>query len=89
MREFMIGETDLSNQVGRPITCRYHLLIREVPPPVCCESYGLRVTIPETGERAEVPDITLRMERILALGDLVVRGCVTPCTLREVIEDWL
>ena len=39
MRELFIGQVDLSNQIGRPATCAYWILIRTIPPPVCCESY--------------------------------------------------
>lgn len=38
MRELFIGQVDLSNQIGRPATCAYWILIRTIPPPVCCES---------------------------------------------------
>ena len=43
MRELFIGQVDLSNQIGRPATCAYWILIRTIPPPVCCESYGIRI----------------------------------------------
>lgn len=89
MREILIGEAELTTLVGRPMTCVYHMLIRSVPPPVCCESYGIGVVISQTGEREDVLDITVCPERIEELARLVVRGKVTPCTLREVIEDWL
>ena len=83
MRELFIGQVDLSNQIGRPATCAYWILIWTIPPPVCCESYGIRILMIQTGEREEVLDITVRPAQIL------VGGGVTPCTLREVVEDWL
>lgn len=89
MRQTIIGEVDLTDGVGQTITCRYHLLIREIPPPVSGESYGIGITISQTGERAEIWDITVSAQRIEALAGLVVRGGVTPCTLREVVDDWL
>lgn len=51
MRELFIGQVDLSNQIGRPATCAYWILIRTIPPPVCCESYGIRILMIQTGER--------------------------------------
>lgn len=89
MRQIMIGEVDLTDGAGRPITCHYHLLIREIPPPVAVESYGLGVTIAQSGEKEEIWDITVCYRRIEALAGLVIRGSVTPCTLREVVDDWL
>ena len=76
-------------QIGRPATCVYWILVRTVPPPVSCESYGVCITMLQTGEREEVLDITVRPERILSLAQMLARGGVTPCTLREVIDDWL
>ncbi len=89
MRQILIGEVDLTEGTDRPLTCRYHLLVREIPPPVSGESYGIGVTIQQTGEQAEIWDITVCSKRIRALADLVLRGGVTPCTLREVVDDWL
>ena len=89
MRELFIGQVDLSNQIGRPATCAYWILIRTIPPPVCCESYGIRILMIQTGEREEVLDITVRPDRSESLAQILVGGGVTPCTLREVVEDWL
>lgn len=89
MRQIMIGEVDLTEGADRPLTCRYYLLVREIPPPVCGESYGIGVTLSQTGERTELWDITVSHRRIEALAGLVIRGGVTPCTLREVVDDWL
>lgn len=81
MRELFIGQVDLSNQIGRPATCAYWILIRTIPPPVCCESYGIRILMIQTGEREEVLDITVRPDRIESLAQILVGGGVTPCTL--------
>lgn len=89
MRELFFGRADLSNQVGRPLTCQYQILVRTLPPPVSCESYGVSVALLETGEREEALDVTVRPDRIEALAGLLLAGGVTPCTLREIVEDWL
>ena len=89
MRELFFGRVDLSNQIGRPATCEYRILIRTLPPPVSCESYGVSIALVQTGEREEIPDITVQPDRIEALAQLLVGGGVTPCALREIVEDWL
>ena len=89
MRELYIGRADLSNQIGRPTTCEYRVIVRTLPPPLCCESYGVSITMVQTGERAEVLDITVRPERVEELAQPLLAGCVTPCTLGEIVADWL
>lgn len=89
MRELFIGETSLRTADGRPLTCTYHLIVRTVDEPVSFESYGVAVRIPETGEEERVFDITVSPARIEALTQLLLNGSVTPCTLEDVIEDWL
>lgn len=54
-----------------------------------CESYGAQVTARTTGDRASVPNITVSASRIDQLMELLVRGQVGPCHLRDVIDDWL
>lgn len=54
-----------------------------------CESYVAAVTYRLTGERTDVPNITVSVPRIDALMDLLVRNQVGPVHLRDVIDDWL
>ena len=54
MRELFYDMVDLSNQIGRPATCVYWILVRTVPPPVSCESYGVCITMLQTGEREDI-----------------------------------
>ena len=89
MRQIMLGEVDLTDGAGQALTCSYFLLIRELPFPVAGESYGIGISVDQTGEREELWDITVSDRRILALADLVMAGRVTPCTLRDVVDDWL
>ncbi len=88
-RQILLGESDLTELTGRPVTCQYHLLVRTLLPPLNCESYGIGIVISQTGEKEELWDITTRPERIEELADRLILGGVTPCTLREVVEDWL
>lgn len=89
MRELLIGQREQIDTAGRPLTCAYSVLVRDVPPPVSCESYGVGITVLESGEREEVLDLTVRPERIHILAQSLLQGGVTPCALREVVEDWL
>ena len=89
MREFSIGQVEQSTSSGGRMTCLYQILVRDVPPPVCCESYGIRITDKDSGESEEGPDITIFPEDIQVLAQMLLQGGVTPCTLRDVVEDWL
>ena len=88
MRTLFFGECRIGGEQGA-LHCRYEILVRSMEGPVACESYGIRLTLPHTGEQAEIPDLTIRPERIEALAGLLLRGGVTPCALRDVVEDWL
>ena len=89
MREVLIGKKRMTALNGCPLTCTYHLLVRSLAQPVDCESYGVGIQIEETGEAEKVFDITVSQERIESLAKLLLEGGVTPCTLRDVIADWL
>lgn len=54
-----------------------------------CESYGAQVTSRVTGDRAEVPNITVSATRIDQLMELLVRNQVGPLHLGDVVADWL
>lgn len=89
MREHLFATVDLSQQAGHPLSCTYHILIKDITEPIQCESYGVRVTVDQTGERKELPDITVLPDAVLKLVQQLAEGGVTPCTLRSVVEDWL
>ena len=89
MREHLFATVDLSQQAGRPLSCTYHILIKDITEPIQCESYGVRITVDQTGERKERPDITVLPDAVLKLVQQLAEGGVTPCTLRSVVEDWL
>ena len=88
MREHLFATVDLSQQAGRPLSCTYHILIKDITEPIQCESYGVRVTVDQTGERKELPDITVLPDAVLKLVQQLAEDGVTPCTLRSVVEDW-
>jgi hypothetical protein len=53
------------------------------------ESYGIKLTKRESGESAEIPDVTLSRRLIIGLAARLVRNAVTPVTLKEVVYDWM
>ena len=68
----------------------YSILVDEVNVGAfSCESYGAAVVSRLTGERSDVPNITISVPRIDALMELLVRNQVGPIHLRDVIDDWL
>ena len=89
MRKIIWGVSQQNAEDGRPVTCQCCILVRDVPPPMNGESYGLRLTLEETGEVVELRDLTVSGKRIINLADALVRCGVTPCTLRDVVNDWL
>ena len=89
MREHLLATVDLSQQAGRPLSCTYHILIKDITEPIQCESYGVRITVDQTGERKELPDITVLPDAVLKVVQQLAEGGVTPCTMRSVVEDWL
>ena len=69
----------------RELPVRYYLLVEEQVNET--ETYGIGVEYGE--DRAEVPDITSSQKGVFMLLDTMIRGNVTPVTLRDVAEDWL
>lgn len=91
MRELSVDTTVQEDARGNLLTCDYSILIgeMEVSGNMACESYGIAVRARESGEETCIPNITIRVERIDALAELLVRGGVTPAAARDVVDDWL
>jgi len=88
MRELWIGQNDITVK-NVHLTCDYIVLVEETGGSVHCERYGIKIALQESGESAEIYDITLNAERILELANLLCRNVVTPCVLMDVVADWL
>lgn len=54
-----------------------------------CESYGLLVTDPDTGEEAVARHITVNAAEALGLLNTAARLAVSPVTLMDVVQDYL
>lgn len=55
----------------------------------CVESYGPQVVSRLTGERCQVPNVTVSVPRIDDLMELLVQNGVGPDHLQDVVDDWL
>ena len=90
LRELAVAKKQVCNEWGEIHDYEYSILVGEIEisPQIYCESYGVKVKDCE-GDQEEIEDITISSSRIDELIDLLVRNIVTPCTLKEVVEDWL
>ena len=89
MRKIWMGRNSGESEERKLVSCEYHIVVTESEGGLACESYGICISLPETGEWVEIFDITVNADRIYQLGELLCRNLVTPCTLREVLDDWL
>ena len=60
---------------------RYYLLEEETG------AYGVRIELGE--EAASAADLSPSRSRVWELAERLLRGGVTPLTLRDVVDDWL
>lgn len=73
-----------------PSPWQYQLLVEEVVSgSLFFESYGFAVSCPETGERAQVENVTIDQPFALKLLSLLSQNQVSPIHLRDVLEDAL
>lgn len=86
IREVWIGASVAQGDVA--YTCEYTLLVQELEEGGL-EQYGIQVTVQETGETARIPAITPFASQALELCERLRRNTVTPCTLRDIVDDWL
>lgn len=88
MRELSIGKNSVMAE-GRELNCEYIILVDESGGSVPCENYGVKVILEDGMEMAELYNISPNAERIEDLAKLLYRNMVTPCTLLDVVGDWL
>ncbi len=90
MRELAVAQKQTRDERGNVHIYDYSILVGEmrVSPGIACEGYGVKIR-EQGGESGEVLNITVSLSRIDELMELLVRNVVTPCTLRDVIDDWL
>ena len=75
--------------VGEGQTVTYTLLCDEAGAAgvLGCEFYGVEVAM--GGEKESRPRLTASKTSVGALLEKLVRGCVTPMGLGDVVDDWL
>ncbi len=56
---------------------------------IILESYGVGITICESGESAVISNLTVRGTDILELVNLLADHLVTPVTVCDIVDDWL
>ena len=89
MMEVKIASRTCSDELGRPRTFHYALMIDMVETGTfTCENYGVRIS-EEQGDTASIPGITTSALRIDELMTLLVEHGVGPASLRDVVDDWL
>lgn len=90
MREYQLDVPSLYPDLPTEGDYDYAVLVDTMPVgSFSCESYGAAVRSRRTGERAEVPNLTVSIPRIDALMEKLVRNQVSPTHLRDVVADWL
>ena len=83
----MIIRQDTTNSRGMAAWLEYTLFCR--PTERDTRSYGVAVKNEITGESASIPDITENLQTSERLFDLLLTGCVTPVSLKDVVEDFI
>lgn len=81
MRKLLMGEAQC-----RTARARYYLL-EEEPGEGEAVSYGIQVELED--ETAAARGLSPSRQRTAELAEALVRGVVTPITLRDVVDDWL
>lgn len=91
MSELYVTTRTEEDEAGTEYHYSYSILIgeMEVNGQFSCESYGVKVQEQGSGESAAIPNLTTSISRIDGLMELLTRNVVTPCTLADVVADWL
>lgn len=80
MRKLLMGTA-----LCRDLPVNYYLLAEMLRDGT--ETYGVLVEYGQ--EQEKLPAITISQQEIHSLLSALMEGCVTPVTLRDVVEDWL
>lgn len=81
----------IESEVGTQFVLQYDILVdlSLLPGGGELELFGVAVRNMQTGEETGVHAIFLHMEEAEALVEKLAAGSVTPCTLRDVVEDYI
>lgn len=92
MREYAVLSTTLEDEAGYKMTLRYYILVDDVGPiglDCTFECYGIKVNIDGREDEEIIRCLTTSSREICNLVDRLAHCSVTPCTLRDVVEDYL
>lgn len=88
----ILNEENVGEAITEEITIVYYVTIDELTDAatgIVLETYGVGVTIVESGESEVIPNVTFSKTGILSLINLLSHHLVTPVTLTDVVYDWL
>ncbi len=88
-REILIGENTIQLLTEESIFCEYRLLIDEIDSNYSYILYGIRISVKDSEESCEVWNISHRADEMVELAQKLCRLSVTPCSLHNVLEDYL
>ena len=94
MRELLVDTCTGEEEDGTAHSFQYYILVDEMElgGGLSCHLNSIALAgqaAGPDGEEASVPNITVSVERIDQLLELLRRNCVSPVTLRDVVLDWL
>ena len=93
MLELFAGERAVVTEAGQPYRIRYYILAEEAESAgsLLCENYGVRIVSSGDGEHQSesLRQITVCLNRISRLVQMLAEHLVTPTELRDVVEDWV
>lgn len=88
--ELFLETLNLQDEAGVNRRFDYYILLQHLElEGYSGESYGVKIEEKETGEVAVAPHVTCHSAVIYQLAQTLLINRVTPCTLVDVIEDWL
>ncbi len=86
MREIKYREITTHAEDGRPLSLSYLVLVDKSKRP---ERYGVKVVEGNSGEAAQVLELTTDTMRIYDMVDKLAKNAVTPTSLADIAADWL
>lgn len=87
MKETKYTEIHTRAQDGKPLAMAYYVLAEDGPDGL--RYYGVKIEECNSGESAQISDLTTETNRIYTLVDKLAKNSVTPTGLADVVADWL
>lgn len=87
MKESKYTEVKATAENGRQLVLAYYVLAED-----CADElrhYGVKIIERNTGEMAQITDLTTEASTAYRLVDKLAKNTVTPSSLMDIISDWL